>query len=129
MSWEYCLEERSDHWVFNFILNNQTNNYTKIKNLEWLKLEETVDYQELFSIRTFRVYKDKFERLHYFTFSTKEDIKSFFRANNLSSTGVHLETDQKLPRYRCHKIRVVTQASNFILYFLPQRFVAKRHIS
>lgn len=128
MSWKYDLIPRNNHWVFEYVFSAPTEFSFNFGN--WYKLQETVEYPELIHIETFKVFKDKYERLHYFTFSVQERIEDFMEAVGITRKDIktltsHLKTRQEVTRLT---YRDALGHQSFI-YCLPFEKTQKRHHS
>lgn len=117
MSWKYCLTPRVDHWIFNIVLSKP---YCETSYGEHFKLIEVNSYPQFQHIDIFRVYKDKYGRHFYFTFSDFETIWEFRVAYSITPPYIQAEKSPNNPYYRCLKISdPAPGTSQYFIFCLP----------
>src|SRR3989442_1279901 len=110
MVWKNSLVYCSNHWITDFVINQR--NFSSISEIPWsnksrLNLVEVNNYPSLDLINIFKVFKDKRDRLHYFSLSQPETIELFLDFKNLWKTEFYLECIDH-PNYRVRKILLKT---------------------
>lgn len=125
MTWKNVLGYHSNHWITDFVVNLRKYSSISeklISNKSTLDLVETQRYPTLELVNIYKVFKDKRNRLHYFTLSQPETIDLFLEVRNLWKSELYLECIDR-PYYRVRKIYLdqgYDMAKHEWLYCLPQ---------
>lgn len=121
MHWSLDSEAVDNHWLFDFVLDDTR---TCIHNIipigirhNWV---QTLEYPLNGDISIHRVYVDKYDRLHYFTFVDRETIERFIADRNIPDTCIEVRYNSSFPRARITKIRSSTGISRSFIYCLPE---------
>lgn len=116
MNWEFALNATPSHWIFDYVLSEKFCDGRILG--EAFEFREITNYPPLNHISIYRVYEDKYARLHYFTFSKQENIARF------QATVEHFKTikvteNPKYPRCRVKTISCGRNLSDKFVYCLP----------
>ena len=116
MPWIQSIEHSPNHWFINFILNAKIQIHDFVYDNSRLLLQQTQDYTPIQNIAIYRVYKDKFDRPHYFTLSSGPAIIQLAEDLNLGESDISRVTDINRPNHRVLKLTCNQQ----FIYCLPQ---------
>lgn len=116
MSWEFALNPSPTHWIFDYILSKRFCDGRILG--EAFEFQITNNYPILDHINIYRVYEDKYARLHYFSFSNKEVI-AIFQASVEHFKGVTVKENPKYPRCRVKTITLGRSLGEKFIYCLP----------
>lgn len=122
MPWVLTIEHSPNHWFINFVLNAKQHNYNFVYDNSLLLLQQTQEYPSIQNIVIYRVFKDKYERLHYFTLSTADIILQLAEDLQLQDNTISWVTDVNIVNHRVLKLTL----PNKFLYCLPQVNVVTR---
>lgn len=126
MSWNRDLNPRPNHWIFDFVLH-QKPQYSKRLYFEEYHLVQVIEYPPLPIINIYRVYIDKYERHHYFTFSNFETIQAFCRsARTYSIHNSKILRNTSFSRCEVRQLVYGDRLADKLIYCLPQHFTPKR---
>lgn len=125
MVWKNSLVNCPNHWFTDFIVNQR--NFSSISSKPWsnttrLELKEVDRYPALDIVNIHKVFKDKRDRLHYFSLSQPETIDFFLAVKDLWKTECFMEWIDH-PNYRVRKIFLRQDydiKNHEYLYCLPQ---------
>lgn len=121
MHWELDLEPSASHWLFDFVLSDT---HTCIHNRTPIGIRhnwvQTLDYPLNGDIDIHRVYVDRYDRLHYFSFADRATISRFIADRNIPDTCIEFRYNHSFPRARITKVRSSTGISRSFIYCLPE---------
>ncbi len=124
MTWEPDLHARTNHWIFDFILSKDCFGTPLI---ERYSLTETHNYPQLPIINIYRVYRDKYNRHHYFSFSTFETIQEFCQYARIYHTQIsRLQLNSQFSRCKVRKLSYGIHTPDILIYCLPIKLSSKR---
>lgn len=127
MPWVDDLHASQHHWLFDFVLENK---YCHTTFGVHFNLTEVALYPILPHLEIFKVFKDKSNRLHYFTFSNFDQIQLFLRsANSYQFKRNCLLTNSNQPRLKARVLKYGTTKPDFYIYCAPHKYIPTRSVS
>lgn len=122
MPWVLTIEQSPNHWFINFTINAKQHIHTFVYDNSLLLLQPSQEYPPLPTIAIYRVFKDKYGRLHYFTLSSPHIIEQFVEDLQLDDNRISWVTDINVVNHRVLKITL----PNKFVYCLPQLNIVPR---
>ena len=116
MPWAYSLEYSPTHSFTNYVLNAKVNCLGFVYDYSRLLLQPTNEYQQLDLVEVYKVYKDKFDRLHYFILSGEQTIIELTEQLNLGESNIKFVTDINITYHRVVQLTF----NHTYVYCLPQ---------